>query len=122
MTSMAFLAVFFAALLPYSLVHMDTITSRQALSSRRKVPFSLTAPIPPLTFFDGETRIARLRHHGVEGVEDAGVLAAAGEAFEPRVHFSGILLRELGDGVDSEEVEIAQHSGSDGDETFETTF
>jgi hypothetical protein len=24
--------------------------------------------------------------------------------------------------VDSEEVEIAQHSGSDGDETFETTF
>jgi hypothetical protein len=58
----------------------------------------------------------------VEDVEDARVLAAAGEAFEPCVHFPGILLRELGDGVDSEEVEIAQHSRSDGDEIFESTF
>jgi len=57
-----------------------------------------------------------------EGVKDAGVLAAAGEAFESLVHFSGILLRELRDGLDSEELEIAEHCGSDGDEIFKTTL
>jgi hypothetical protein len=33
-----------------------------------------------------------------------------------------MLLRELGDRVDSEEIEIAQHSRADGDEIFETPF
>jgi len=57
-----------------------------------------------------------------EGVQDAGVLAETGEAFESLVHFSGILLRELRDGLDSEEMEIAEHCGPDGDEVFKTAL
>jgi len=63
-----------------------------------------------------------LRDRGVEGVENARVLTLARETFETRVHFLGILLRELGDGMDAEEIEIAQHGGSDGNEIFETAF
>jgi len=57
-----------------------------------------------------------------EGVKDTGVLTETGEAFESLVHFCGILLRELRDGLDSEDLEIAEHCRSDGDEVLETTF
>jgi len=63
-----------------------------------------------------------LRDGRTEGVKDAGVLTETGEAFESLVHFSGILLRELRDGLDSEEMEIAKHCGSDGDEVLETAL
>jgi hypothetical protein len=58
----------------------------------------------------------------MEGVEHAGVLTTADEPFESRVHFPGVLLGKLGYGMDSEEIEIAEHSGADGDKVFEAAL
>jgi hypothetical protein len=60
-----------------------------------------------------------LRDCGPEGVEHAGVLTTAHEPFESRVHFPGILFGELPDGMDSEEIEIAEHCGADGDKVLQ---
>jgi len=58
----------------------------------------------------------------MEGVEHAGVLTTADEPFEPRVHFPGVLLGELSDGMDSEAIEIAEHSGADGDKVLQAAL
>jgi uncharacterized glyoxalase superfamily protein PhnB len=86
---------------------------------RRLFGFSFAAPKPPLTFLSRKTRVARLGDGGVERVQDAGVLVLAGEALEARVHFLGVLLRKLGDGMDAQAIEIAEHRGADGDEVAE---
>ena len=67
----------------------------------------------------GKTRVARLGDGGVEGVQDAGVLVLAGDAFEAGVHFPRVAFRELGDRTNAETVEIAEHCGTDGDEIAE---
>jgi hypothetical protein len=43
----------------------------------------------------------------------------AGEAFEAGIHFLGILFGELGDGMDAEPIEIAEHRWADRDEVAE---
>ena len=67
----------------------------------------------------GKTRVARLGDGGVEGVQDAGVLVLAGDAFEAGVHFFGVLFGEMGDGADAETIEIAEHCGTDGNKVAE---
>lgn len=64
-------------------------------------------------------RVARLGDGGVECVQDAGVLVLAGEALEACVHFLGVLFGELGNGMDAQPIEIAEHGGPDGDEIAE---
>jgi hypothetical protein len=81
--------------------------------------FPFAAPIPPLTFLRGKTRVARLGDSGLEGVEDARVLALAGEAFEPGVEFAGIAFRKLGNRADAKEVEIAFDGWADRNEVAE---
>jgi hypothetical protein len=80
---------------------------------------SFAAPIPPLTFISGKTRVARLGDGGVECVQDAGILVLAGEALEACVHFLGVLFGELGNGMDAQAIEIAEHRWTDGDEIAE---
>lgn len=93
-----------------------------AVSSRLRVGLALAAPIPPLAFLDREARVARLSDNSVEGVENARVLAVAGEPLEARVHFGGILSGKLADGTDAEQVEVPEHSGADGDKVVEEAW
>lgn len=74
-----------------------------------------------MTFVGRKARVARLGDSGLEGVEDARVLALAGEAFEPGVEFAGIAFRKLGNRVDAKQVEIAFDGRADGDEIAELT-
>ncbi len=84
--------------------------------------FAFAAPIPPLTFFRGEARVAGLGDGGLKSVEDAGVLTLAGEALEAGVEFVGIVLGELGNRANAESVEIAFDGGADGDEVLKTAL
>ena len=84
--------------------------------------FSFSAPIPPLTFFRGQVRVASLGHRGLKGIQDAGILALASKALETRVEFPGILPGKLRDGVNAEQREIAKHRGTDGDEVVKTAW
>ena len=81
--------------------------------------FPSPAPIPPLAFFRGQAGVACLGNGGLESVEDAGVLALAGEPFETRVHSLGILFGKLRDGVNAELIKVPQHGGPNGDEVLE---
>ncbi len=84
--------------------------------------FSFAAPIPPLAFTRGQARVACLGYRGVEGVEDAGVLSLASEAFEACVHFSGILFGKLRDGMNAKLIKVAQHGGTNRDEILKTAI
>jgi hypothetical protein len=81
---------------------------------------SAAAPVPPLTFFCGQRRVASLGYGGLEGIEAADVDALAGDAAKFFVHFAGILARELADGADFQQLEIAEHSGADGNQILQT--
>ncbi len=83
---------------------------------------AFAAPIPPVTFFGGEARVACLGDSGLESVEDAGVLVLAGEAFEAGIECVGIVFGELRDGADTEQVEIALDGRADGDEVLEAAW
>jgi hypothetical protein len=78
------------------------------------------APIPPLTFFRGQQRVASLGYRGLKGVETANVNVLAGEAAKFFVHFMGILARELADGANAQHFEIAKHGGADGNQVPQT--
>src|ERR1700693_2068955 len=78
------------------------------------------APIPPLTFFCGKQRVASLRHRGLKAVEAADIDALAGEAAKFFVHFVRILARELADGANAQQFEIAEHGGADGNQILQT--
>src|ERR1700728_261580 len=80
------------------------------------------APIPPLAFFRGEQRVASLGYRGLEGVETADVNALAGKAAKFLVHFMGILARELTDGTNAQQFEIAKHGGADGNQVLQTAL
>ena len=81
---------------------------------------SAAAPIPPLAFFGGEQRVTGLGYGGLEGVKAADVDALAGDAAKFFVHFAGILARELADGADFQQLEIAEHSGPNGNQVLQT--
>ena len=46
----------------------------------------------------------------------------AGKTLEARIHSKGVLLRELGDGTDAKEIEVAKHGRADGNEVAELTL
>ena len=70
----------------------------------------------------GKTRVACLSDGGVEGVEDARVLALASETFEADGEFMGITLRKLRNGADAKKVKIALDGRTDGDEVAELAW
>jgi len=82
--------------------------------------FSFPAPIPPLAFFRGQSRVACLGHRGLKDIKDAGVLALASEAFETCIQFHGILFGKLGDGMNAKLIKVPQHGGTNGDEVSKT--
>jgi hypothetical protein len=84
--------------------------------------FSFAAPIPPLTFLDGKMRVARLGYSGLEGVEDAGILVLASEAFEAGIELAGVAFGKLGNRADAEKVEIAFDGRADGEEIAELAW
>lgn len=81
--------------------------------------FSFAAPIPPLAFSRGQARVACLGHGSLKNIQDTGILALAGEPFEARVHFLGVLFGKLRDRVNAEPIKVAQHGGPNGDEVME---
>jgi hypothetical protein len=81
---------------------------------------SAAAPIPPLAFFGGEQRVASLGYGGLECVEAADVDALAGDAAKFFVHLAGIPARELADGADVQQFEIAKHGGANGNQILQT--
>jgi hypothetical protein len=78
------------------------------------------APVPPLTFFRGQRRVASLGYGGLEGVEAADVDALAGDAAKFFVQLAGILARELADGADLQQLEIAEHGGANRNQILQT--
>src|SRR5271165_6167798 len=84
--------------------------------------FSFAAPIPSLAFFRREARVACLGHCGFKSIEDARILALAGEPLEARIHSLGILLGKLRDGVTAELIKVAQHGGPDGNEVLKAAI
>src|ERR1700691_5162257 len=80
------------------------------------------APIPPLAFFRGKQRVARLGYRGLKGVEAADVNALAGEAAKFFVYFMRILARELADGANAQHFKIAKHGGADGNQILQTAL
>jgi hypothetical protein len=81
---------------------------------------SSAAPIPPLTFFCGEQRVASLGYSGLKCVEAADVDALAGDSAKLFVQLAGVLARELADGADLQQLEIAKHGGADGNQILQT--
>src|ERR1700722_17193506 len=82
--------------------------------------FPAAAPIPPLTFLRGQQRVASLGYGGLKGVEAADVDALAGDAAQFFVHLAGILARELADGADFQQLEVAKHGGANGNQILQT--
>jgi acyl-coenzyme A thioesterase PaaI-like protein len=66
-----------------------------------------------------ELRVASLGDGAAEDVEDADVLAAAGEAGEPGIEFVRVLPGELTDGMDLKEFEVVEHGAANAGEIFE---
>src|SRR6202046_1866262 len=77
------------------------------------------APIPPLAFFRGEQRVARLCYRGLKCVQTADVDALAREAAKFLVHFARILPRELTDRANAQHFKVAQHGGADGNQILQ---
>jgi hypothetical protein len=78
------------------------------------------APIPPLTLFRGQQRVASLGYCGLKSIETADVDALARYAAKFFVHFTGIPARELADGADSQQLEIAKHGGPNRNQILQT--
>jgi hypothetical protein len=62
--------------------------------------------------------VAGLRNRGFKYVQDARILAA-GDAPEPFIELLRILFRKVRDLADSQQLEIPQHGGPDGDQILQ---
>src|ERR1700680_1989244 len=77
------------------------------------------APIPPGALFGGEKGIPGLGHSGGKSIETADVDLLPGDAGELLVELLRILAGKLGDAANTEDLEIAKHSGTDGDQVLQ---
>jgi hypothetical protein len=74
------------------------------------------APVPPLALLRRKARISRLRHRRAECVQHADVLLLPGHAAKPFVKAFRVLPCQSRDGVDAQQLEIANHGGANRNE------
>src|ERR1700689_1293243 len=84
--------------------------------------FPSAAPIPPLTLFRRQQRVASLRHCRLERIETTNVDALAHNPAKPVVHFAWILSRELAHRSDAKQFEIAKHRRPHGNQVLQTAL
>src|SRR5689334_1683294 len=80
---------------------------------------SFPAPVPPHRLLRREQRIARLRNCCVEDIKAADVMLLSCELTQTVVHVPRILSCQSGNIMDSQQLEVAKHRWSDGNQVLQ---